>query len=288
MTWSSHSGPGWATTPAPATCTAPPGSSRIATGGRCRPSSRHFRPFLAILSLALGQRHPILDGNVKRVLARRFGIAGWPGKASVLAELWRLAEEHTPAHRVGPYNQAMMDLGATLCTRSAPRCACCPLAPACVARREGREQTLPQARPSRRLPHRKTLMVLAYNATGEILVQRRPPAGIWGGLWSLPEAAADQDPAVWCQERLGCAPRQVEMLAPRRHTFSHFVLDIHVATLWVPGPGPRIADAAETRWLGVASVGGLGLPAPVRALIQDLSGPANLDTRSPQPEVYTP
>jgi A/G-specific adenine glycosylase len=108
----------------------------------------------AILSLALGQRHPILDGNVKRVLARHFGVEGWPGEAKVLAELWRLAERHTPAERVGDYNQAMMDLGATLCTRSAPQCRACPLAPTCVASIEGRQQGLPQARPARTLPRR--------------------------------------------------------------------------------------------------------------------------------------
>lgn len=222
----------------------------------------------AILSLALGKRHPILDGNVRRVLARRFGVEGWPGRASVLAELWRLAEAHTPTERVGAYNQAMMDLGATLCTRSAPDCPRCPLAGACVARRGGRQLELPQPRPARTLPRRETLMILARNTRGEILVERRPPAGIWGGLWSLPEAAPESDPADWCRARLGQTPLRVEMLPARRHTFSHFVLDIRIAALRVPGAAGSVADQDQSRWATGATLRDLGLPAPVRSIIQ--------------------
>lgn len=222
----------------------------------------------AILSLALGQRHPILDGNVRRVLARRFGVEGWPGQSSVLAELWRLAERHTPTERVGAYNQAMMDLGATLCTRSAPDCPRCPLADACIARRAGRQLELPQPRPARTLPRRATLMILARNPFGEILVERRPPAGIWGGLWSLPEAAPGTDPADWCRERLGRAPLRVEMLPARRHTFSHFVLEIRIALLRVPAAAGGVADQGQARWASGATLRDLGLPAPVRSLIQ--------------------
>jgi A/G-specific adenine glycosylase len=225
----------------------------------------------AILSLALGQRHPILDGNVKRVLARRFGIDGWPGQAPVLARLWRLAEEHTPGARVRHYNQAMMDLGATLCTRSAPACGRCPLADACVARLSERQSELPQARPGRVLPRRETLMILARNAQGEILLERRPPAGVWGGLWSLPETTAGSDPADWCRERLGRSPSRVEMLTPRRHTFSHFVLDIRVAALWVFDPQPGVADGSARCWMSFQSIADLGIPAPVRSVIQAAS-----------------
>jgi A/G-specific adenine glycosylase len=238
----------------------------------------------AILSLALGQRHPILDGNVKRVLARRFGIPGWPGKAAVLSELWRLAERHTPARRVAAYNQAMMDLGATLCTRSAPACGRCPLGPECIARLQGRQAELPAPRPARELPRRQTLMILAYDARGEILLERRPPAGIWGGLWSLPETAPGSDLAVWCQERLGAYPERVEMLPPRRHSFSHFALDIRVAALWLSEPGPRVADGASERWVDARSTADLGLPAPVRTIVQAAIPLPDTDHGPNQPE----
>lgn len=228
----------------------------------------------AILSLALDERHPILDGNVKRVLARRFGVDGWPGRAPVLARLWRLAEEQTPSFRVGAYNQAMMDLGATLCTRLTPACGRCPLARRCVARLHGRQAELPEPRPARPLPQRETLMILARNAEDEILVERRPPVGIWGGLWSLPETAADGDPADWCRDRLGYPPQRVEMLPPRRHTFSHFALDIRVAALWVGEAQPGVADGTAGRWTAAGSIADLGLPAPVRAIIQAASHPS--------------
>lgn len=226
----------------------------------------------AILSLALGQRHPILDGNAKRVLARRFGVEGWPGKASVLAELWRLAERHTPAERAGAYNQAMMDLGATLCTRSQPDCPRCPLKRACAARQAGRQLELPEARPARTLPRRETLMILARNSLGEILLERRPPAGIWGGLWSLPEAAPEADPADWCRGRLGQEPLRLEMLPSRRHTFSHFALEIRIAALRVTGAAAGVADQGQSLWAGGATIQGLGLPAPVRSIIQTAQG----------------
>lgn len=227
----------------------------------------------AILSLALGQRHPILDGNVKRVLARCFGVEGWPGQSAVQAELWALAERLTPAERVGPYNQAMMDLGATLCTRARPACARCPLNQRCVAFAQGRQRELPQGRPPKRIPERETLMILARAPGGEILLERRPPAGIWGGLWSLPETAPGTDPADWCRERLGRTPARVEMHAPRRHTFSHFALAIRLAEV-AAGEPATVADSDRQRWYRPDALSGLGLPAPVRAILDDLAIPA--------------
>ena len=222
----------------------------------------------AVLSLALGQRHPILDGNVKRVLARRFGVDGWPGRAAVQAELWRLAEHHTPLERVGDYNQALMDLGATLCTRSGPDCARCPLADPCVARSEGRQRELPRGRPARRLPERETLMIIARSRLGEFLLERRPPAGIWGGLWSLPEATPGTDLARWSRERLGLSPRRVEMRPSRRHTFSHFALIIRIAELRIDDPQSGVADAADQLWVSPSALPTLGLPAPVRSILE--------------------
>ena len=223
----------------------------------------------AILSLALGQRHPILDGNVRRVLARCFGVEGWPGQAAVLAELWGLAERLAPAERVGPYNQAMMDLGATLCARASPACDRCPLTARCTARIQGRQQELPRGRPARPVPERETLMILARGPGGEILLERRPPVGIWGGLWSLPETDPNTDPVDWCLMRLGQPPLQVEMHPPRRHTFSHFTLAIRLAEVRTLGPG-KIADSDCERWCLPAEQERLGVPAPVKTILADL------------------
>ena len=240
----------------------------------------------AVLSLALGQRHPILDGNVKRVLARCFGVAGWPGQTTVQAELWRLAERLTPAARVDAYNQAMMDLGATLCTRARPACDRCPVTAHCVARRQGLQAQLPTPKPSRRLPERATLMILARDPRGAVLLERRPPTGIWGGLWSLPETGAERDPADWCLERTGAAPLHLEMHPPRRHTFSHFALAMRIAEVWTPGIPGAIADTDRETWFNPSALAGLGLPAPVRSILADLA-PADPDQSQPQPQEAT-
>ena len=224
----------------------------------------------AVLSLALGQRHPILDGNVKRVLARSFGIDGWPGQAAVQGELWRLAERLTPHARVGDYNQAMMDLGATLCTRARPACARCPLADTCTARRQGRQMQLPEAKPARRLPERATLMILALDRTGAVLLERRPPTGIWGGLWSLPETDPHRDPADWCRERTGAAPLRLEIHPARRHTFSHFALAMRIARVWTPDAPGGVAETDRETWFSPGALADLGLPAPVRNILTDL------------------
>ncbi|MBK1724353.1 A/G-specific adenine glycosylase [Thiocystis violacea] len=225
----------------------------------------------AILSLARGQHHPILDGNVKRVLSRHFGIAGWPGKSDVLANLWRLAEHCTPSARTGDYNQGMMDLGATLCTRSRPACDRCPLTDNCVARRQGRQSELPSPRPRKTLPTRSTLMLAVRNADGEILLEQRPPTGVWGGLWSLPETSPETSPEQWCQTYLQMPPLRIEMLPQRRHTFSHYTLIIGIAAIEIDKSPPRIQDRASQRWESLASADKLGTPAPISRIIADLT-----------------
>jgi A/G-specific adenine glycosylase len=224
----------------------------------------------AVLSLALDRRHAILDGNVKRVLARFFAVDGWPGRSAVQAELWRLAERCTPASRVGAYNQAMMDLGATVCTRTAPGCTRCPLAGGCRAHAQGRQASFPSPRPRKPLPVRRTLMILAVNPAGEVLLERRPPTGVWGGLWTLPEAAPDLDLSYWCRDRLGAEPERVEMLPSRRHNFSHFRLDIQVASVRVDGRARVVGDNGAERWLDAGRIDDLGLPAPVKDILTTL------------------
>lgn len=229
----------------------------------------------AILSLALGQRHPILDGNCKRVLARCYGVEGWPGRSIVLAELWRLAERLTPADGVAGFNQAMMDLGATLCTRSRPDCGRCPLAERCVGFRQGRPQAYPASKPRRDNPVRQTRMLLLADPLGRILLERRPPSGIWGGLWVPPELRAGQDAADWCGTHLGSGIARLEMLPPRRHTFTHFHLDIQPIAVKLSANPAAVADKGGQAWVDPAEPGRLGLPAPIRRLLAEAAAQSN-------------
>jgi A/G-specific adenine glycosylase len=223
----------------------------------------------AIQSLALGQPHAILDGNVKRVLARCFAIEGWPGKAAVQKRLWELAERHTPRRQVRAYNQAMMDLGSLICTRGKPLCDKCPLAKTCQAHAQGMEAAYPTSKPRKALSVRAVHMLILKNSEGAILLERRPPAGIWGGLWSFPECAMEVVPELWCQEALGLQGEAVRTLVRRRHTFSHFHLDITPVEIHVQS-GDRIMDEAGRVWYNLNQPDARGLAAPVSRLITEL------------------
>ena len=224
----------------------------------------------AVLSLALGQRHPILDGNVKRVLARCFAVPGWPGKAEVLRRLWELAEDYTPHRRVRDYNQAMMDLGSGVCSRGRPDCPACPLHDACLARRQQNPLAYPGRKPARTLPQRAIAMLLVRDPAGRLLLEQRPPSGIWGGLWGLPELAPDQDPLAWCRAALDADGALGRSLAPRRHTFSHFHLDIQPVEILLAGAGCRVLDGDRRVWYNPAQPDARGLAAPVSRLIEEL------------------
>jgi A/G-specific adenine glycosylase len=219
----------------------------------------------AILAQAFGQRRPILDGNVKRVLTRYHAIAGHPGEAAVARQLWGFAERHTPAERVADYTQAIMDLGATLCART-PRCDACPLAGGCAAHGAGEVSRYPARRPRRVLPVRATTMLLLRDGSGAVLLERRPASGVWGGLWSLPELDARTEPQTWAAAR-GLRLSAVEPLAPLRHTFSHFQLDILALAATAEADGCSVGDDGERRWHPAETIAGLGLPAPVRTLL---------------------
>ncbi|HKT32848.1 MAG TPA: A/G-specific adenine glycosylase [Gammaproteobacteria bacterium] len=222
----------------------------------------------AILALARGERHAILDGNVKRVLMRLHAVKGWPGEKRIENKLWALAEKYTPHKNVAAYTQAIMDLGATLCTRSQPRCGECPLASDCRAHALGHETTFPSPRPKKAQPVRRTRMLLV-TCDGHVLLERRPPAGIWGGLWSLPEIPPSANVAHWCQRELGAAPRVQQRWPKLRHTFSHFHLDIEPLHLEIASDA-RIGDNADRRWVALAGEPGLGLAAPVKKLLKQL------------------
>ena len=223
----------------------------------------------AILALARNERHAILDGNVKRVLARFHAIGGWPGKTPVAMELWSLAERHTPDLRVAEYTQGLMDLGATVCTRSKPRCHECPLASDCAAHEAGCETEYPGSKAKQAKPQRTTSMVLA-RCDNEIWLERRPATGIWGGLWSFPELDTDADVITWCESVFDVAPDAVESLEVVRHSFSHFDLEIRPIAVRVDECSRKVADDEEGAWYDLHDPGKLGLAAPVNSLLQQL------------------
>ncbi|MDN7141385.1 A/G-specific adenine glycosylase [Pseudomonas sp. JQ170] len=220
----------------------------------------------AIASISMGLRAPILDGNVKRVLARYTAQEGYPGEPKVAKALWANAERYTPHARVNHYTQAMMDLGATLCTRSKPSCLLCPLKVGCEAHMLGREIRYPVPKPRKELPQRRTLMPLLANAEGAILLYRRPSSGLWGGLWSLPELDnLEQLDDLADQHGLNLAGSQA--LDGLTHTFSHFQLAIEPWLVRVDDTRAHVAEA-DWLWYNLATPPRLGLAAPVKKLLK--------------------
>ncbi len=231
----------------------------------------------AICVFAYGGRHAILDGNVKRVLARHGGVRGYPGEARVHEKLWRNAESLLPARDIVAYTQGLMDLGATVCSRAAPKCEQCPVRADCVALSKDVVDQLPGRKPSRVLPQRTTVMLLLRHA-GEILLEQRAPRGIWGGLWSLPEMTDARDPdevRMLCRERYGLTVTSIKKLSPVTHGFTHFKLDIEVLAVQVKRiplkrtavKKARASGPPCTRWLPIADAVAAALPAPVRKII---------------------
>lgn len=231
----------------------------------------------AIAAFAFGERAAILDGNVKRVLCRAFGVDGFPGSKPVEDALWALADSLLPQVEVGIYIQAQMDLGATLCTRGKPACERCPLAADCVALRTGRAAELPTPRPKKTVPRRSvSLAVVVLGDT--VLLERRPPAGIWGGLLTLPEmpaeAATDAAGASrWAQDALGIACEAVEELAPMKHAFTHFLLEIRPLRLQACGTAAAAREDGRL-WQSLAGLDAAALPTPVRRILQGLTSAA--------------
>jgi A/G-specific adenine glycosylase len=224
----------------------------------------------AILSLSKDLPHPILDGNVKRVLARYFAIDGWPGTGGVLKLLWHLSEQLTPVERVAHYNQAMMDLGATLCTRSKPGCQRCPLQSGCEAFVQGRQTDFPGRKPKKKLPEKATRMLLIRNSDGEILLEKRPQSGIWAGLWSFPEQDPEKPVDEGCRQLVGDEPVASTALPSRRHTFSHYHLDIHPELVSINNPARGVMDSDRHVWYKPGQIKRLGVAAPVARLLREI------------------
>ncbi len=221
----------------------------------------------AILSIAFKKSHPILDGNVKRVLARFKAISGWPGHSFVNKQLWSISAELTPEYRVAEYSQAMMDLGATVCTRSKPDCSQCPIQTDCLAKQTGTVSVLPTPKPPKTLPVKQLVLLLLSDNTGQILLEKRPPTGIWGGLWSLPEFNTIELAYDWCQANKQPIT-EVQTLAPQRHTFSHYHLDYTTMLIKAENPINFVMEANQTVWYKLDQLKKLGLPAPIKLLLQ--------------------
>ncbi len=227
----------------------------------------------AIASISMGLRAPILDGNVKRVLARYTAQEGYPGEPKVAKALWATAERLTPQTRVNHYTQAMMDLGATLCTRSKPSCLLCPLEKSCEAHMLGLEIRYPVPKPRKTIPQRATLMPLLANRDGAILLYRRPSTGLWGGLWSLPQLddLSDLDHLADQHALHLLGRRQLPALT---HTFSHFQLAIDPWLVQVEQTAHHVAEA-DWLWYNLATPPRLGLAAPVKKLLQHAADALN-------------
>ena len=221
----------------------------------------------AILSIACGQSQPILDGNVKRVFARFHAVHGWPGDSKVAAQLWTISTQYTPQHRAGDYTQAIMDLGATLCTRKKPQCESCPVASGCQARSLGVINQLPEPKQHKRLPVKQLYLLMLQNNQQQILLEKRPPTGIWGGLWSLPEFSDYSQLQDWCL-RHGYRINAINTLSCQRHSFSHYHLDYTPLLAAVENPINCVMEAGPTVWYKTSKIHLLGLPAPIKRLLQ--------------------
>lgn len=221
----------------------------------------------AILAQAHDARHPILDGNVRRVLARHGAVSGWPGEPAVQKKLWALAQRHLPYKRLADYTQALMDLGATVCTARKPACGICPLREDCAARLQGRVAELPAARPRRERPQRRAVLLLVENADGELLLEKRPSSGIWGALWCPPMSEDEDGWRALLRERYALQPGPATPLPVIRHGFTHFDLDLLPLRLRA-APLAGVREDGGRRWIRMDALADTGLPAPVRKLLQ--------------------
>ncbi len=224
----------------------------------------------AILSLSFNQQHTILDGNVKRVLARHQAIEGWPGIPANEKKLWAIAEHLTPGNHCAEYTQAMMDLGATLCKRSKPECAQCPVQDDCLAFEKDLQHELPHSKPKKQIPIRNTVMLAVTNQQAGLLMQRRPNQGIWGGLWSFPEFDSAQSAMEWCLLNFKKEPDNHQQLPRITHTFSHFRLQITPVSVKYNTPIHWVMEADDWVWYKHDS-SQVGLAAPVNELIKQLA-----------------
>jgi A/G-specific adenine glycosylase len=230
----------------------------------------------AILSLALKKHHPILDGNVKRVLARFYTIDGYNGQSKFEKALWPIAEQLTPANGVEKYNQAMMDIGATVCTRTKPLCEQCPIQENCFANAGNVQANYPQKKPKKTTPIKSTIMIIA-RLDNKVLMEKRPPAGIWGGLYCFIEAAGEQEVTASLQT-YGLVANKKTKLTPFRHTFSHFHLDITPILIDCSlSTNGMINETAEQLWYKLGAINSVGLAASTCKILEELTQLAQVE-----------
>ena len=228
----------------------------------------------AILSLAMDARATILDGNVKRVLARYHAVEGWPGQRAVSDALWSFAEQHTPQERLADYTQAIMDLGATCCTRSRPGCELCPLERDCKARALDRQSDFPGRKPRKQSPLRQRWLAVVTRAPGEVLLKKRPNSGIWGGLWAPPEFEEPAAATAWIVDTLSVPEDACRVGVPFHHAFTHFKLEAYPVRAHCAANRPETigveCDANNLQWFALHPPPSVGLPAPIVRLLAKL------------------
>ena len=224
----------------------------------------------AILSIAYSISQPILDGNVRRVLARFKAIQGWTGSTKVNKQLWDISALYTPELRVADYTQAIMDLGATVCTRSKPRCTECPLQTNCLALEQQLVETLPTPKTRKKIPVKQSVFIIAINEDKHIFLEKRAPTGIWGGLWSVPELASHAELDSWLFAKSIVVSKK-QSLPIRRHTFSHYHLDYQPIVLHVQNPINIVLEAETALWYKHRHSKNIALPAPVKQLFDELN-----------------
>lgn len=222
----------------------------------------------AICAIAYQRAATILDGNVKRVLARQHAVAGWSGHTATNKQLWTLADHYTPKHHSRDYTQAMMDLGATLCTRTQPRCPDCPVSNNCKAFALGQATDYPGKKPKKISPVKQCLFLIIRNPTGEILLEQRPVSGLWGGLWVFPQCDDEFDIKSICT-KFGCKVTAIKQLPPQRHSFSHFHLDYQPVVVEVSPPS-SIMDSCGIVWYNPKLPLEIGTAQPVKQLLENL------------------
>lgn len=221
----------------------------------------------AILAMAYNQPFPILDGNVKRVLSRYHAIEGWPGHRQIEDKLWSMAIKHLPGIEVADYTQAIMDLGATLCVKQAPRCNVCPVQHDCMAYNAGTQSNYPSPRPKKLLPLRKTVFILLENKEGKILLERRPATGIWGGLWCFPEISVKGIMNESLRKKYQIQVTIKDTLQTFVHTFTHFQLEIRPVRVYLNSGEDSLIGKDNLCWYDPFEENKLGLPSPVQKLI---------------------
>jgi len=219
----------------------------------------------AIISQATNRPAAVLDGNVRRLLARHAMVDGWPGSAAVQNILWDEAESRLPDARGADYTQAIMDLGAIVCSRSAPDCEHCPLTADCRARAAGAVDRYPAAKPRIKINDRSVFMLILHDEQQGVMLEKRPPAGIWGGLWSLPEAGSLAE----LEEKTGLTLADGQMLPPRLHRLTHLRMHIQPVLLRA-ARAEQVKCTSEQRWMALEGQADRGLPRPVTRLLHEL------------------